>query len=89
MLLLGQCVDLAFRSLCGATDSQIVSTFRHALPVIALAFSSFADQLASATSAEYALWSPGDSPVVRQKVRAPGTHCDEWAKFMYLTDRPV
>ena len=70
MLLEGHCRPCV-QVIVWSTDSQVVSTFRHALPVIALAFSSFADQLASATSAEYALWSPGDSPVVRQKVRAP------------------
>lgn len=51
--------------------SQLVSTYQHCLPVIALAFSSSTDQLASASSAELALWSPGDSPVERRKVCLP------------------
>ena len=51
-----------------SSQGQRVSIFQHSQPVIALAFSRTIGQLASATTAEFAVWSADDTPVKRQKV---------------------
>ena len=51
-----------------SSQGQRVSFFQHSQPVIALAFSRTTGQLASATTADFAVWSADATPVKRQKV---------------------